>query len=424
MSDVLVVKGGQRLEGEVPISGAKNSALKLLAASLLTSEPVILHRLPHLKDISLMLALLGDLGVSRKFAGPETVMLTGHHLHDVTVPYELVKAMRASVVLLGPLLTRYGYAKVALPGGCAIGARPVDIHLAGLKVMGANITINQGFIEASVNGRLQGGDVHMHTVTVTGTENLMMAATLAEGITTLSNAACEPEVVDLANLLNKMGAKIVGAGTPIIKIQGVSALHGAEHHIIADRIEAGTYMVAGAMTGGKVTVTDVSPDELSLVMQKLKEAGAKIQQYDTAITVDMSERKLQAVNIETGPYPSFATDLQPQFLALNTIASGVGMITETIWENRFMHVPELQRLGANIKIQNKTAVSAGVEKLLGAPIEARDLRAAASLILAGLVAEGETVISGTMHMDRGYALLEEKFNRLGAKIRREVNYPY
>lgn len=420
MQDVLVVKGGITLKGTVDIYGAKNAALKMLPACLLTEETVVLENLPKLDDISLMIALLGDLGVERCFESPDTIALTSPFITDVTVPYELVRAMRASIVVLGPLLARFGYAKVALPGGCAIGARPVDIHLTGLRIMGADIEIKQGFIEAKVNGRLQGGHIHMHTPTVTGTENLMMAATLAEGVTVLENAACEPEVEDLATMLNKMGAKIEGAGTARITIEGVERLHGARHRIIFDRIEAGTYLVAGAMTKGEVTVKHVFKKPLELVIQKLIEAGAKIHTTADSITVNMEGRELQAINLETGPYPAFPTDLQPQFLALNCVAQGVGIITEKIFENRFMHVAELQRLGANVKVKEHTAVSAGVDRLVAAPVKATDLRAAAALVLAGLVAEGNTVIDATYHIDRGYAFLEEKFNRLGGHIWREV----
>ncbi len=420
MEDILKVEGGCILRGDVSVAGAKNAALKMLPACLLTSEPVLLRNLPQLQDISLMIALLADLGMECTFESGTSICLQSHDIADVTVPYELVRAMRASIVVLGPLLARFGYARVALPGGCAIGTRPIDIHLAGLKVMGAEIELKQGFIEASVRGRLQGARVQMHTVTVTGTENLMMAATLAEGTTILENAAAEPEVEDLARMLIKMGARIHGAGTSRIEIEGVPRLNGTTHDIIFDRIEAGTYLIAAAMTRGEVTIHNVQKKPLELVLQKLVEAGVRLKTYDDTITVLRGDKPLQALTIETGPYPAMATDLQPQFLALNAIASGVGMITETIFENRFMHVPELQRLGANIQVKERTAVSAGVDKLIGAPVKATDLRAAAALVLAGLVAEGITSIEGTYHMDRGYAFLEEKFTQLGARIWRDV----
>ncbi len=420
MNEKLVIRGGKPLVGEVRIDGAKNAALKLLAASLLAAEPVEISNVPHLQDVAIMLELLTELGCKATIRGSNTIEIDSSTVHNLTVSYDLVRAMRASIVVLGPLVARFGEAKVALPGGCAIGSRPIDIHLQGLKAMGAEIELSQGFVHAKTEGRLKGAHIHLHTVSVTGTENLMMAATLAEGVTVLENAAAEPEVVDLANFLIAMGAKIEGAGTRKLTIQGVEKLHGAKHITIPDRIEAGTYLIAGAMTGGRLTVTDVNVKDLALTLQKLTEAGAKITEGETSVTVDMTDRTLRAVDIETAPFPGFATDMQAQFMALNIIASGVGMIKETVFENRFMHVPELERLGAHIRIQGNTAICAGVPTLRGAPVTATDLRASACLVLAGLVAEGETVMDGIHHMDRGYAHLEEKLVKVGADIRRVV----
>ncbi|MDO8953580.1 MAG: UDP-N-acetylglucosamine 1-carboxyvinyltransferase [Gammaproteobacteria bacterium] len=418
MTDKLVIHGGKPLMGTIPVSGAKNAALKILAASLLANEPVRIGNLPHLHDLTTMLELLGELGCEITFHDNLVAEINPTTVHNLVVPYDLVKAMRASIVVLGPLLAKYKQVSVALPGGCAIGSRPIDIHLDGLRTMGAEIEVTEGFVKARVNGRLKGTDVTMHTVTVTGTENLMMAATLAEGVTILHNAAAEPEIVDLANFLRKMGAKISGDGTTRIMIEGVESLHGASYNVMPDRIEAGTYLVAAAMTKGCVTLKNVDIDSMSNILLKLEEAGALVSTTSTSITVDMRNRELLAVNIDTAPYPGFATDMQAQFLALNTIATGVSEITENIFENRFMHVPELQRLGADIRIKGNKAIVVGVSKLVGAPVMARDLRASASLVLAGLVAEGETVLEGVHHMDRGYEYLEEKFTRLGANIHR------
>ncbi len=418
MQEKLLIHGGQKLNGEVYISGAKNSALKLLAATLLASEPVTISNLPHLNDITIMLSLLGDLGCGVEIQQGLSVTVNTNTLLDTTVSYELVKAMRASIVVLGPLLARHGCARVALPGGCAIGPRPIDIHLAGLKAMGADIELKEGYIDAKVNGRLHGATIDMHTVTVTGTENLMMAAALADGVTIINNAAREPEVVDLAKFLIAMGAKIDGAGTSSITITGVEQLQGCRYQVIADRIEAGTYLAAAVMTSGDVTVKNVDIPSLQLVIEKFQQAGANMTIQGNDIHINMSGRMLRAVDIETAPYPGMATDLQAVFMAMNVVAAGVGMIAENIFENRFMHVAELQRLGASIKVKGDIAISAGVSKLIGAPVMARDLRAGACLVLAALVAEGETIIEGLEHIDRGYEYIEEKLNRLGADVRR------
>ncbi len=416
--DKFVIQGKKRLSGAVEISGAKNSALKLLAASLLNSEPVVLDNVPHLTDIHLMIRLLGDLGVRVCFYSKGSIELHAKDISDVTVPYQLVRAMRASIVLLGPLLARTGEAKVALPGGCAIGTRPVDLHLSALRRMGAEISLNEGFIIAKAPGGLKGASISMSKVTVTGTENIMMAASLAAGVTTIENAAREPEVVDLANLLNAMGAKVKGAGTDTITIEGVKALHSCEYSVLPDRIEAGTFLTAAAITGGKITVEKVIPSDLKIVLQSFKEAGAKISQTKDSVTLDMHKRKLQAVTVETGEYPGYPTDMQAQMLVLNSVSDGVGMITETIFENRFMHVPELQRLGAEIRVKGDTATTVGVDNLVGAPVTATDLRACAGLVLAGLAAEGTTEIDGLNYLDRGYAHVEEKLLALGADIQR------
>lgn len=415
-----MIEGGRPLNGTVAISGAKNAALPILCASLLAQTPLNLSQVAPLKDIDTTLKLLGMMGVQVDRSGDD-VTLDAREVASFEATYEMVKTMRASILVLGPLLARFGSARVSLPGGCAIGSRPVDLHIKGLKAMGAAIHITQGYIQASTlhlpNRRLQGVRHYMDMVTVTGTENLMMAATMAEGITVLENAAKEPEVVDLAECLNKMGAKITGAGTDVITIEGVEALNGASHAIVSDRIEAGTYMVAAAMTGGKVTLQNARADLLDAVIEKLKEAGATITSTVDTITVEAAE-PLQAINIRTAPHPAFPTDMQAQFMALNTIANGVSKITETIFENRFMHVQELQRLGSKISVEGNTAIVEGVKQLEGATVMATDLRASASLVLAGLVAKGETTVERIYHLDRGYANLEQKFNALGAKIKR------
>ena len=419
MSDKLIIRGGKPLIGNVPIAGAKNAALKILAASILATDEVEIGNLPNLQDITTMLELLGELGCNVTLQDHLTVKIDANSIKNLVVPYDLVKAMRASIVVLGPLLARFSEAKVAFPGGCAIGSRPIDMHLDGLRLMGAEIELEDGFVHAHVPGkRLKGAHIHMHTVTVTGTENLMMAATLAEGTTTLHNAAREPEVVDLANFLIEMGANIEAAGSNKIVIHGVEELKGAKHQVMPDRIEAGTYLIAAAMTGGCVTAQNVHTESMSNILLKLSQAGAKLLEKQNSIMLDMQNRELKSVNIKTAPYPGFPTDMQAQFMALNSVANGMSEITETIFENRFMHVPELQRLGANIRIKGNKVVCIGVEKLHGAPVMARDLRASACLVLAALAAEGETVIEGLHHMDRGYEYLEEKFSRLGAEIYR------
>lgn len=418
--DKLKIIGEATLDGELYISGAKNAALPILASTLLLSEPVVISNVPHLRDVTTTMALLSDMGVELIFDEKLNIEIDPRNIKNFTAPYELVKTMRASILVLGPLLARFGEAKVSLPGGCAIGSRPINIHLEGLKAMGAKITVRGGYIYAKVKGRLQGTTIALDKVTVNGTENLMMAATLAEGKTVLSNAAREPEVVDTANFLNAMGAKITGAGTDTIEIVGVEKLQGDSYKIMPDRIEAGTYLIAAAIVGGKLKIKNVCPQDLEAVLAKLKEAGASIELGDDWIAIDMKNKRPQAVDIVTAPYPGFPTDMQAQMLALNTIAEGSCVVTETIFENRFMHVQELQRMGANIKLEGNTAFITGVEKLLGAPVMATDLRASASLVLAGLAAEGETLIERIYHIDRGYERIEEKFSQLGANIQRVV----
>lgn len=418
--DKLIIEGGVPLHGEVVVSGAKNAALPILCAGLLAETPLTLTGVPELRDVASTLTLLDTMGVKVSKDGDQ-VTLDASDVASFEATYEMVKTMRASILVLGPLLARFGTARVSLPGGCAIGSRPVDLHIKGLQAMGAAMHITHGYIQASTlhlpNRRLQGAKYYMDLVTVTGTENLMMAAALAQGITVLENAAKEPEVVDLAECLNKMGAKITGAGTDTITIEGVERLTGAGHHIVCDRIEAGTYMVAAAMTGGEVTLKNARADLLEAVIEKLREAGASISHDSHSITVK-SDGKLKAVNVRTAPHPAFPTDMQAQFMAMNTVAEGVSTVIETIFENRFMHVQELQRMGANIDVQGNTALVQGVSALEGASVMATDLRASAGLVLAGLVADGETVIDRIYHLDRGYEKLEEKLNQLGAKVRR------
>ncbi|MDO8962611.1 MAG: UDP-N-acetylglucosamine 1-carboxyvinyltransferase [Methylophilus sp.] len=418
--DKLIIEGGAKLNGEVRISGAKNAALPILCAGLLAETPLVLTSVPALKDVASTIKLLDTMGV-KVTQEADKVTLDASEVASFEATYEMVKTMRASILVLGPLLARFGSARVSLPGGCAIGSRPVDLHIKGLQAMGAAIHITHGYIQASSlhlpNRRLQGARYYMDMVTVTGTENLMMAAALAEGTTILENAAKEPEVVDLAECLNKMGAKITGAGTDVITIEGVEKLSGASHNIVCDRIEAGTYMVAAAMTGGKVKLLNARADLLDAVVEKLRDAGATVTHDDNSITVE-SNGKLKAVNIRTAPHPAFPTDMQAQFMALNSVAEGVAKVTETIFENRFMHVQEMQRLGADISIDGNTALVKGVEFLDGATVMATDLRASASLVLSGLVARGETVIERIYHLDRGYEYLEEKLTQLGAKVRR------
>ncbi|HEY1899194.1 MAG TPA: UDP-N-acetylglucosamine 1-carboxyvinyltransferase [Steroidobacteraceae bacterium] len=418
--DKLQIQGGVPLEGEVRISGAKNATLPILAAGLLACEPVTICNVPHLKDVTTTIELLGRMGVSVTIAEGLRIEVDASTLRECFAPYDLVKTMRASILVLGPLVARFGHADVSLPGGCAIGARPVNIHVAGLQAMGAEIQIEGGYIRARA-GRLKGAKLVLDAVTVTGTENLMMAATLADGETILENAAREPEVVDLANFLIAMGAKIKGAGTGRIAIQGVAKLHGTTYEVLPDRIESGTYLVAGAITRGHVRIKNTRPEHLEAVTTKLREAGATVDIGDNWIEVDMRGRRPRSVDVRTAPYPAFPTDMQAQFAALNTVAAGVGTIIETIFENRFMHMLEMRRLGAEIRLEGNTAIIRGVERLTAAPVMATDLRASASLILAGLIAEGRTEIERIYHIDRGYETIEEKLAGLGAQIRRVPN---
>jgi UDP-N-acetylglucosamine 1-carboxyvinyltransferase len=418
--DKLQIQGGVPLEGEVRISGAKNATLPILAAALLASDPVTICNVPHLKDVTTTIELLGRMGVSVTIAERLRIEVDASTLRECFAPYDLVKTMRASILVLGPLVARFGRADVSLPGGCAIGARPVTIHVAGLQAMGADIQIEGGYIRARA-GRLKGARLVLDAVTVTGTENLMMAATLADGETVLENAAREPEVVDLANFLIAMGAKIQGAGTDKIVIQGVAKLHGTTYEVLPDRIESGTYLVAGAITRGHVRIKNTRPEHLDAVTAKLREAGATVDIGDNWIEVDMRGRRPRSVDVRTAPYPAFPTDMQAQFAALDTVASGVGNIIETIFENRFMHMLEMRRLGAEIRLEGNTAIIRGVERLTAAPVMATDLRASASLVLAGLVAEGRTEIERIYHIDRGYETIEEKLAGLGALIRRVPN---
>lgn len=415
--DKLVIKGGLALNGEINISGAKNSALPIFAATLLTNDEMIIGNIPHLHDITTTMQLLGDMGSDLMLNEYTRVTINNSNLKSFNAPYDLVKTMRASILVLGPLLSRYGEAKVSLPGGCAIGARPVTLHLEGLAAMGADIRVEDGYIHAR-SKRLKGNHFNMALVTVTGTENLMMAATLAEGETVIDNAACEPEVADLAECLNKMGANISGAGTKKIVIEGVDELKGAAHDILPDRIETGTYMVAAVMTKGHVKLKKTRPELLEIVIDKVKEAGADLEIEEHAITVDMRDKNIQPVNIQTDPFPGFPTDMQAQFTAMNCVADGEGTIVENIFENRFMHIPELQRMGAQIKLDGNTVKTSGIERLSPASLVATDLRASASLVLAGLIADGETIIHEIYHIDRGYETIEEKFCQLGAKIQR------
>ena len=414
--DKLLIQGGSVLSGEVAISGAKNAALPILCAALLTKEPVHFANVPHLNDISTMLRLLGDMGVKVTMEGIDGLVLDASGLNNPVASYEMVKTMRASILVLGPLVARCGEARVSLPGGCAIGARPVDQHIKGLQAMGADIKVEQGYVHAKAP-RLKGARICTDMVTVTGTENLMMAACLAEGETIIENAAREPEVVDLANCLVSMGARISGAGTDVIRIQGVEKLHGTTHSIMPDRIETGTYLCAAAATGGDVRLLKTSAAYLDTVVDKLMDAGCEIVTERDAIRLTAPKR-LKAVSLRTAPYPAFPTDMQAQFMAINCVADGVATIRETIFENRFMHVSELMRLGANIQIEGNNAIVRGVERLEGATVMATDLRASASLVIAGLVAQGETLIDRIYHLDRGYERIEEKLARLGASVKR------
>ena len=415
--DKLQIQGGTPLEGEIRISGAKNAALPILAGTLLADSAVTVSNVPHLQDVTTMIALLGRMGVDVTIGERMHIEVDPATLREPYAPYELVKTMRASILVLGPLVARYGRADVSLPGGCAIGARPVNIHVAGLQAMGADIHIEGGYIRARAS-RLKGARLVLETVTVTGTENLMMAAALAEGETIIENAAREPEVVDLANFVNAMGGRIRGAGTDRIVIEGVERLGGTHYHVLPDRIESGTYLVAGAITRGHVRIKNTRPDHLDAVVAKLEEAGAKIGVGDSWIEIDMRGRRPKSVDIRTAPYPAFPTDMQAQFAALDTIADGVGTIVETIFETRFMHMLEMRRLGAEIRLEGNTAIIRGVPQLTAAPVMATDLRASASLVLAGLVAQGRTDIERIYHIDRGYETIEEKLSQLGAQIRR------
>ena len=416
--DKLIITGGVRLDGEIRISGAKNSALPILAATLLADSPVTVANLPHLHDITTMCELFGCMGVELLVDEKMNVEVHASTIKQLKAPYELVKTMRASILVLGPLLSRFGRAEVSLPGGCAIGSRPVDLHIRGLQAMGADIVVEDGYIKASVADRLKGAHILMDTVTVTGTENILMAATLADGETIIENAAREPEVVDLAECLITMGAKITGHGTDVIRIQGVERLNGCTYSVLPDRIETGTYLIAAAATGGRVRLKDTQPDILDAILLKLREAGATVEWGDNWIELDMKGQRPKAVDLKTAPYPAMPTDIQAQFTALNIIAEGTGHITETVFENRFMHVQEMKRMGADVTVEGNTVIIKGVEQLKAAPVMATDLRASASLVIAALVAEGDTVVERIYHIDRGYECIEEKLQQLGAKIRR------
>ncbi len=415
--DKLLITGGIPLNGEIRISGAKNAALPILAATLLADDPVRIGNVPHLRDVTTTIELLGRMGMGLVVDERLTVELDPRTINNLVAPYELVKTMRASILVLGPLVARYGQASVSLPGGCAIGSRPVNLHLDGLTAMGADITVEGGYIQARAK-RLKGAHLFMDLVTVTGTENLMMAAALAEGTTVIENAAREPEVVDLAQCLNVLGARITGAGTNTLIIEGVDRLHGGHYDVLPDRIETGTYLVGAAITGGRVKLKDTRPDLLESVIVKLREVGATVECGNDWIELDMQGKRPKAVSIHTAPFPGFPTDMQAQFTAMNVVAEGVGVVTETVFENRFMHVEELRRMGARIRVEGKNAIVTGVPRITGAPVMATDLRASASLVLAGLVAEGDTVVDRIYHIDRGYECIEEKLSQLGAQIRR------
>ncbi|MCB1878729.1 MAG: UDP-N-acetylglucosamine 1-carboxyvinyltransferase [Gammaproteobacteria bacterium] len=418
--DKLIINGGVSLSGDVRVAGAKNAALPILAATLLADGLMTVGNVPHLHDITTTMELLGRMGVDLTVDEKMRIEVDSSTIRDFYAPYELVRTMRASILVLGPLLARFGRADVSLPGGCAIGSRPVNLHIDGLRAMGAKVEVEGGYIRASAK-RLRGARLVLDIVTVTGTENLMMAATLAKGETQIENAAREPEVVDLANCLKAMGAKIHGAGTDCIIIEGVDSLSGTGYQVLPDRIETGTYLVAAALTSGKILVRDTQPKLVDAVLHKLRESGAEIETGENWISLDMQGRRPLAVDVHTAPYPAFPTDMQAQFTALNAVAQGVGTITETVFENRFMHVQEMQRMGARIRLEGNTAICEGVRRLTGAPVMATDLRASASLVLAGLVADGETVVDRIYHIDRGYENIEEKLAGLGAQIRRVPN---
>lgn len=416
--DKLIIHGNVPLSGEIRISGAKNAALPILTASILTAAPVRICNVPHLHDVTTTMSLLGQMGVHLTLDERSNIEVDASNLNSYHAPYELVRTMRASILVLGPLLSRFGEADVSLPGGCAIGTRPVDQHLKGMQAMGATIQVENGYIKASAKKRLHGANIVMDLVTVTGTENIMMAGVLADGQTIIHNAAREPEIEDLANFLNTLGAKISGAGTSIITIDGVEELSGGSYQVLPDRIETGTYLTAAAITRGKIKLKNTRPDLLEAILTKLAEAGAWIETGPDWISLDMKGNRPKAINISTAPYPAFPTDMQAQFMALNTIAEGTGIITETVFENRFMHVQELLRMGAQISLKGNTAICTGIDNLQGAPTMATDLRASASLVLAGLAAVGETSINRIYHIDRGYERIEEKLTQLGARIQR------
>ncbi|MBK1692691.1 UDP-N-acetylglucosamine 1-carboxyvinyltransferase [Ectothiorhodospira mobilis] len=415
--DKLIIRGGRPLQGDVRISGAKNAVLPILAATLLADGPMVIGNVPHLQDVTTTMGLLGRMGVSLTLDERMRIEVDPNTLRECVAPYDLVRTMRASILVLGPLLARYGEAEVSLPGGCAIGSRPVNLHLKGLEAMGAEIRVEDGYIRARAP-RLRGARLVLDTVTVTGTENLLMAATLAEGTTVIENAAREPEVIDLAHCLIAMGARIGGVGTDTLTVEGVPTLRGCTYDVLPDRIETGTFLVAAALTGGRVRLRDTEPKALDAVLAKLEEAGAGLEVGSDWIELDMRGRRPRAVSLRTAPYPAFPTDMQAQFVALNAVAEGTGAVTETVFENRFMHALEMQRMGADIRIEGNTAIIRGVDHLDGAPVMATDLRASASLILAGLAARGETVVDRIYHIDRGYECIEEKLSQLGADIRR------
>jgi len=415
--DKLIISGGTPLSGEVRIAGAKNAALPILAATLLADGPMTISNVPHLHDITTTMELLGRMGVHLTLDEKMRIEVNTDTIRDFYAPYELVKTMRASILVLGPLLARFGRAEVSLPGGCAIGSRPVNLHIDGLRAMGAEVEVRGGYIHAR-SKRLKAARLVLDVVTVTGTENLMMAAALADGETLIENAAREPEVVDLADCLNSMGARIRGAGTDLIRIEGVESLSGTHYEVMPDRIETGTYLVAAALTGGRILIRDTRPPLVDAVLNKLRESGAQIETGEDWIRLDMKGGRPRSVDIHTAPYPAFPTDMQAQFMALNIVAEGVGTITETVFENRFMHVQEMQRMGADIRLEGNTAICRGVRRLTGAPVMATDLRASASLVLAGLVADGDTVVDRIYHIDRGYENIEEKLASLGARIQR------
>ncbi len=419
--DKLLISGGTQLNGEIRISGSKNSALPILAATLLSDEAVTIRNLPHLHDVTTMIALLRCMGVDVIIDEQLGVEIRANTIEELTAPYELVKTMRASILVLGPMLAHFGEANVSFPGGCAIGSRPVDLHLRGLEALGATIVVDEGYIRATVDGRLKGANILMEMVTVGGTENIMMAAVLADGRTVIENAAREPEIVDLAECLNAMGAKVSGHGTQTITIDGVVSLHGCDYSVMPDRIETGTYLVAAAATGGHVKLKDTRHDILEAVLVKLEEAGAIITLGDDWIGLDMKGERPKAVSIKTAPYPAFPTDMQAQFTAMNAIADGTSSVTETVFENRLNQTQEMNRMGANIVIEGNTAIIVGTEQLQSAPVMASDLRASASLVIAGLVAEGDTIVDRIYHIDRGYECIEEKLQMLGANIRRLPN---